>query len=280
MLRDRIERELMKAVRILPADCEVLIRKAYGSECNEAGRKVLSHIIENIRIAGAGALPLCQDCGMFYCYVFLSENCRIPLSVLENEINAGCAGAALKAYYRKSVVSDPVYERNNTGTNLPVIINWETCTGNETTIAFLLKGFGSENCSSVRMLRPTDGEDGVVSAVLDMVMAAGGKPCPPMFLGVGIGGTMDKAALLSKKALFRQAGEHNGDERYAKLETRLLDEINRLDIGPGGLGGCNTCLSVAVEQYPTHIAGLPVALSVNCWADRKAFIKIKDGEAV
>lgn len=280
MLRDRIEKELMKAVRILPPDCEALIRKAYEREENVYARKVLSHIIENIRIAGEGKLPLCQDCGMFYCYVTLAENCRIPLSILENEINLGCAGAAQKAFYRRSVVDDPVYDRNNTGTNLPVIINWERGRGDETEIAFLLKGFGSENCSSVRMIRPTDGEEGVVSAVLDMVRAAGGKPCPPMFLGVGIGGTMDKAAILSKKALIRKADEHNKDERYMRLEERLLSEVNGLGIGAGGLGGNNTCLSVAIETYPTHIAGLPVALSVNCWADRKAFISIMDEEVL
>lgn len=274
----RIRSELEKAVRILPQDCENLIRKAYEKEVSLYGRTVLKNIILNIDKARASSVPLCQDCGMFWCLVRLPAGRSIDVSELEKAVNEGALAAAESAFYRRSVVAEPVFSRLNTNTNLPVVIQWEMNTSDELEIDFLLKGFGSENCSQVRMLRPTDGEDGVIDAVVDMVSQAGGKPCPPMFLGVGIGGTMDKAALLSKKALLRQAGKSHPDERYARLEKELFRRINALDIGPGGLGGVFSCLSVAVETFPTHIAGLPVALSVNCWADRKAHIAIRGDE--
>lgn len=274
----RIRSELEKAVRILPQDCESLIRKAYEKEVSPYGRTVLKNIILNIDKARASLVPLCQDCGMFWCLVRLPAGRCVDVSMIEKAVNEGALAAAESAFYRRSVVAEPVFSRQNTNTNLPVVIHWEMNTSDELEIDFLLKGFGSENCSQVRMLRPTDGEDGVIDAVVDMVSQAGGKPCPPMFLGVGIGGTMDKAALLSKKALLRQAGKSHPDERYAGLEKELFRRINALDIGPGGLGGAFSCLSVAIETFPTHIAGLPVALSVNCWADRKAHIAIRGDE--
>lgn len=277
-LQQRIEEALCSAVRTLPAQCEALIRKACDDERSTAGRSVLSAIVRNIDMASSSTLPLCQDCGMFLCFVEVGRDSHADVGRLEGIIIDACMSAAHRAYYRSSVVAEPVYDRVNTGDNLPPVIHWEVVEGGSVRISFLLKGFGSENCSSVRMIRPTDGEEGVVGAVLDMVRAAGGKPCPPMFLGVGIGGTMDKAAVLSKKALLREAASRHQDERYARLEERLLDEVNRLGIGPGGLGGDHTCLSVCIETYPTHIAGLPVALSVNCWAERKAVIEVTGGE--
>lgn len=276
MLQKQLEEELGKAVRILPPDVEALIRSALENERSVEGRMVLSRIVENIDLAKKGNVPLCQDCGMFLCLVQTGRDVKTPLGEIERQIVEACMNASRDAWYRKSVVCEPVYERINTKDNMPPVIIWEAMDGNRVTVDVLLKGFGSENCSSVRMIRPTDGEDGVVNAVLDMVRQAGGKPCPPMFLGVGLGGTMDKAAALSKKALARPAGSRNHDGRYARLEERLLESVNRLGIGPGGLGGGFTCLSVAVEQYPTHIAGLPVALSVNCWADRRAHVEVFD----
>ena len=208
---------------------------------------------------------------MFWCLASVGRESRCRLGHLENIIVSACARAAADGYYRKSVVSDPVYSRTNTGTNLPPVIDYETVDGDGVTLRFLLKGFGSENCSSVRMLNPTAGERGVVDAVVEMMEKAGGKPCPPVFLGVGIGGTMDRAAFLSKKAFFFSDGN-------SALEQKLLARINQLGIGAGGLGGDNTALSVSVLSSPTHIAGLPVALTVNCWADRKCEIRIEEEE--
>ena len=277
-LAKRIEEALCRAVRILPDDVETALREAYERESGPHGRTALKYILEDIAIAKDSQLPLCQDCGMFLAIVSVGRSSHADMAALENAIVEGCRNAALKAYYRRSVVTEPVYARANSGDNLPPVVHWELVDGDDVTISFLLKGFGSENCSAVRMLRPTEGEDGVVSAVLDMVRQAGGKPCPPMFLGLGIGGTMDKAAFLSKKALLRPVGTHHPDRRYAALEERLMAEINSLGIGPGGLGGVNSCLEVAIETAPTHIAGLPVALSVNCWAERRAFVTLKGGE--
>ena len=274
----RIEKALMDAVRILPDDCRALIAAAFERETSPAGRKALEYILKNIAIAENSMLPLCQDCGLSYAFVELGRESSIRPAAIERAVNEAALNAAQKAFYRKSCVNDPVYDRINTGTDLPVIFDWQLRDGKGASVSFLLKGFGSENCSSVRMIRPTDGEDGVVAAVLDIVRAAGGKPCPPMFLGIGIGATMDKAAVLSKKALVRPADRPNSDQRYAALEKRILDEVNCLGIGPGGLGGINTCLAAAVEYLPTHIAGLPVAVSINCWADRKAFIEIEEGQ--
>ena len=189
-LQQRIEEALCSAVRTLPAQCEALIRKACDDERSTAGRSVLSAIVRNIDMASSSTLPLCQDCGMFLCFVEVGRDSHADVGRLEGIIIDACRRAAHRACYRNSVVAEPVYDRVNTGDNLPPVIHWEVVEGDCIRISFLLKGFGSENCSSVRMIRPTDGEEGVVGAVLDMVRAAGGKPCPPMFLGVGIGGTM------------------------------------------------------------------------------------------
>lgn len=273
-LYEKLLEELKRAVRILPPDVEALIMSARSREESVLGRMVLDRIAENISAARSGPVPLCQDCGMFHALVRVGRSCPYSMAEIGDEITRACRDAAEAAWYRRSTVSDPVYDRVNTGDNLPVVFNWELVDGTSVTADILLKGFGSENCSSVRMLRPTDGEDGVIGAVLDMVRVAGGKPCPPMFLGIGIGGTMDKAAMLSKKALVREAGSRHPDPRYAKLEETILERVNSLGIGPGGLGGCCSALSVAVETCHTHIAGLPVALSVNCWADRKAHVEV------
>ncbi len=276
-LHKSIENALSSAVRVLPEDVERVIRRALKSESDPKGRLVLEKIVQNIEVAGSTALPLCQDCGMFYVWVEIGKRAKCNLPLLEREIVKGCRDAARRAFYRKSVVLDPIYERPNSKTNLPPVINYELVNGDDIVIHFLLKGFGSENCSSVRMINPTAGEEGVVAAVIEMMKKAGGKPCPPCFLGVGVGGTMDRAALLSKKALLRKAGQGNRNPKYRALEKRLFEEINKLGIGAGGLGGDTTCLSLAVEYAPTHIAGLPVALSVNCWADRKASVRVLGG---
>ena len=269
-LEDQISEALKKAIRVLPPEVEDLIRGAYESERGEGGRLALDAIIRNIEASGKSGLPLCQDTGLIWCIAEIGRDSHTDIAALESLILAGAEKGAAEGYFRKSSVEDPIYTRRNTLTNMPPVINYALVDGSDVTLRFLMKGFGSENCSSVRMLNPTAGEDGVVSAVVDMMKCAGGKPCPPVFLGIGVGSTMDGAALLSKRAFFR-------GEKESSLEMRIKDEVNKLSIGPGGLGGDNTCLSVQLLEAPTHIAGLPVALTVNCWADRKATLVIEGG---
>ncbi len=268
---DRMAEALIKAIRRLSNDVEALILKACENESGRGGALALDAIRRNIECAERTSLPLCQDTGMFWCLASVGRESRCTIGAIESLVSSACAKASEEGFYRKSVVSDPIYRRINTGTNLPPVINYESAEGTGVTLRFLLKGFGSENCSSVRMLNPTAGEDGVVAAVCKMMEKAGGKPCPPVFLGVGVGGTMDRAAFLSKKAFFFSDGNK-------ALEEKMLSRINRLGIGAGGLGGDNTALSVSVLSAPTHIAGLPVALTVNCWADRKCEVYISEDE--
>ena len=272
-LEEEIKDKVIEASRKLNPDVYEKLKKAYEREDGEEGRIVLKAILDNIGIASKTGLPLCQDTGMFWVLVSYASSSPYSLNELLDAVKSALEKAAEEGYFRKSIVSEPVFDRLNTKSNLPAVINIELIEGDVSTVDVLLKGFGSENCSAVRMLNPTAGKDGVVSAVLEMVKAAGGKPCPPMFLGIGIGGSLDRAALLSKKALIAKR-EHD-DERYDELEEEILEKVNTLGIGAGGLGGKNTALEVNIEYDGTHIAGLPVALSVSCWADRKAHIEVR-----
>lgn len=272
-LEEEIKDKVIEASRKLSPDVYEKLKKAYEREDGEEGRIVLKAILDNIGIASKTGLPLCQDTGMFWVLVSYASSSLYSLNELVDAVKSALEKAAEEGYFRKSIVSEPVFDRLNTKSNLPAVINIELIEGDVSTVDVLLKGFGSENCSAVRMLNPTAGKEGVVSAVLEMVKAAGGKPCPPMFLGIGIGGSLDRAALLSKKALIAKR-EHD-DERYDELEEEILEKVNTLGIGAGGLGGKNTALEVNIEYEGTHIAGLPVALSVSCWADRKAHIEVR-----
>ena len=265
----RVKDSLVEAARILPEDIE----KAILSAVPEGGKaeSVMNAIKENLEISRKTGLPMCQDTGGFWCLASIGRDSDVRLSDIEHLILRGAEEASREGYFRKSIVTDPVRSRKNTGNNLPPFIFYELDDGDAVELSFLLKGFGSENCSSIRMLNPTAGEDGVVNAVVQMMQNAGGKPCPPVFLGVGIGGTMDRAAFLSKKAFFRPSDD-------TSLSSRILSAVNELGIGPGGLGGNPTALCVSVLTEPTHIAGLPVALTVNCWAERKAVIRFERGE--
>lgn len=265
----KVRDSLIAAARILPDDVEKAILSAEPAG-GKAG-SVLSAIRKNLDISRRTGLPMCQDTGVFWCLVTIGRNSGVSLPAIETLIYKGCEEAARDGYFRKSVVEHPYGRRNNTSTNLPPFIYYELDDGDFVEISFLLKGFGSENCSSIRMLNPTAGVDGVVNAVIDMMKAAGGKPCPPVFLGVGIGGTMDRAAFLSKKAFFRDSEDN-------ELSSRILNEVNKLGIGPGGLGGEPTALGVSILSEPTHIAGLPVALTINCWAERRAVVRFERGE--
>ena len=283
-LSRKISEALQEAVVRLPEDVLYCIKKgreeeaAYASDvASKTSLAVFDAILQNLDIADKKSLPMCQDTGMFAVFVDLGRACPILPAKIEKAINEGCLSAVEKAYYRRSVVTDPVFTRKNTQNNLPPIIYWNLVDGEGLTIRILLKGFGSENCSSVRMLNPTGGPKAVIDAVCDVVRLAGGKPCPPIFIGVGIGGTMERSAYLSKRALLKDARTSHPDPSYAKLEGDILSAVQELRIGGGGFGGRVTALHVAIEEEPTHIAGMPVSVSINCWADRKAEI-VWEGE--
>ena len=229
---------------------------------------ILGRIIENDRLAAEQGVPMCQDTGMAVFRVQLGQDVHITGGSLEDAIQEGVRRGYREGYLRRSVVADPVFCRENTGDNTPAIIYYELTAGDGLTLTFAPKGFGSENMSAVKMLRPADGVEGVKSFVLDTVRHAGPNPCPPIVVGVGIGGTFDKAAFLAKKALMRPLDVRSEKPLYAKLEAELLEEINALGIGPQGFGGGTTALAVNVESFPTHIAGLPVAVNINCHVTR------------
>lgn len=258
--------ETMSATKLLGPDDP---RKARY----EASLEVLEMIRENLAIADATDLPMCQDTGMVVAFVEMGPEVELSMQEVGEALDSGIALAVHDGYFRNSVVSDPVFDRVNTRTNLPAVVHWFPKERGGLTIRMMLKGFGSENCSALAMLNPTAGVETVVSTILEMVRNAGGKPCPPIVLGVGLGGTAERALLLSKKALLREVGSANVDPRYAKLEQQLLESIQDLHIGPGGFGGPLTALAVAVEYEPTHIAGLPVGVSISCWADRTAVVQ-------
>ncbi len=274
--RDAVEKALYTAVlkmnRELPADVLLALQKAtQQADENRPGKNVLNAVCENLEIAKASGLPLCQDTGMVLCYIEMGKQVFAP--ELEQLIEQAVGRAYADGPFRKSTVLDPLKQRKNPGTNMPVFFHYERSDGPELKIHLLAKGFGSENCSKSFMLNPTAGRQAVIQAVVDTMKTAGGKPCPPVVLGVGIGGTLDIAARISKKALCRSLDDHHPDPWYAQLEHELLEAINALDIGPGGLGGGATALGVKIETASTHIAGLPVAVSVNCWADRRTTIE-------
>ncbi len=238
----------------------------------KASLEVLEMIQENLRLADSHGLPMCQDTGMIVAFIEIGPDVPLSMQAIERALLAGAKEAVQAGSFRNSVVTEPVYDRVNTGTNLPPVIHWFPKETPGLTISMLLKGFGSENCSALTMLNPTAGHAGVVEAVVEMVRSSGGKPCPPIVVGIGLGGTAERAALLSKRALLREVGVSHTDSRYAQLESDIFDAIQTLHIGPGGFGGPLTALAVALEYEETHIAGLPVAVSISCWADRKASI--------
>ena len=260
---------VIEASRKLPLDAVKALEKAYEEEEGNS-KVVLKAILDDLDLAGSLEIPLCQDTGMMWCWAEIGRNARVDIVKLEKLIETSLAKAFKKGLFRTSVVRDVMGERNNTGDNLPPVINYSLTSGSDITLHFLLKGFGSANCSSLTMLNPTAGKEGVIEAVVDTMKKAGAKPCPPVFLGVGVGGTMDKAALISKEAFFIRRKE-------SSLEKEIRERINAQGSGPGGLGGRNTCMRVYLKEECTHIAGLPVAVTVNCWAERKTEVVLKGG---
>ncbi|WP_018247887.1 fumarate hydratase [Orenia marismortui] len=237
-------------------------------EDSEVAKEILKQLSKNAEIAKEDQVPICQDTGMAVIFLELGQDLRVVEGDLYQAINEGVSQGYKEGYLRKSIVDDPLIERKNTEDNTPAVIHTEIVSGDKLKITVAPKGFGSENMSQLKMLRPTDGIEGLKDFVLEVVREAGPNPCPPIIVGVGIGGTVEKAALLAKKSLLRPVGIHNDDQKFKILEQQLLEEVNQLDIGPQGLGGITTALAVNIETYPTHIAGLPVVVNINCHVAR------------
>lgn len=244
------------------------LKKAQENESSPVGKNVLEQLIENHKIASSEEVPICQDTGMAVLFVEYGDHVAIDNGSFEDAVQEGVRQAYIDGYLRKSIVSDPVFDRINTRDNTPAVIYTSIVPGNKIHILAGCKGFGSENMSSVKMLTPSAGVEGVKKFIMDTVKYAGPNPCPPIVVGVGIGGTFEKAAMLSKKATLRPIDTHNPDPRYAALENELLDDINKMGFGPAGLGGSTTALGVNIETFPTHIAGMPVAVNICCHAAR------------
>ena len=238
------------------------------------GKEIISKIVENANIAKSDQVPICQDTGMTVVFMEIGQDVHLVGGNLEEAVNAGVAKGYTEGYLRKSVVGEPLFNRKNTTNNTPAILHITIVPGDKLKIKLAPKGFGSENKSSLKMLVPADGVEGVKKVVLDTVKLAGPNACPPMVIGVGIGGTMEKSTLLAKKALLRPLNKRNENPDYANLEAELLELINKTGIGPQGLGGTTTALAVNIEYFATHIAGLPVAVNVNCHATRHAEVEL------
>ena len=247
-------------------DVKALLHKAKQNEVSPFGKDILDQLLKNVDIAKKEQIPMCQDTGMAVFFLELGQDVHIVGGDLKKAIDEGVRQGYRDGYLRKSVL-DPL-TRINTNDNTPAILHTEIVPGDKLKISFAPKGFGSENMSAVKMLKPSDGIEGIKAFVVDTVERAGANPCPPIILGIGIGGTMEKAALLAKKALLKDAGGKSLDPYISELEDELLDLINKTGIGPQGLGGVNTALAVHILTYPTHIAGLPVAVNVQCHAAR------------
>jgi len=273
-IKRAVKKLCMDANYYLPQDVIDALRKGYEREVSPIGKDILKKILKNIEVAGKQKLPLCQDTGVAVFFIDLGQEVKIVGKSLEDAINEGVREGYSEGYLRKSMVADPLFDRTNTKDNTPCIMHIRIVRGNKLRIAFVPKGGGAENMSRVAMLKPADGVKGVKRFVIQTVEEAGPNPCPPLIVGVGIGGDFEEVSLLAKRALLRKIGQHNPDARYAELEDELLVEINRLGIGPQGLGGRITALAVNIEHFPCHIASLPVAVNLQCHAARHKEVEI------
>ena len=267
IITETLSEMCIEANHYLTPDMEKALDSAEKNEISPLGKQVLGQLKENLRIAGSDTIPICQDTGMAVVFAEVGQDVHITGGTLTDAINEGVRKGYTEGFLRKSVVGDPL-ERVNTGDNTPAVIHYDIVPGDGLKLTLAPKGFGSENMSRIFMLKPAEGIEGVKNAVLTAVNDAGPNACPPMVVGVGIGGTFEKAALLSKKALLRPAGEHSDIPYVKELEEELLTRINKSGIGPGGLGGRITAMAVNVLTYPTHIAGLPVAVNICCHVNR------------
>ena len=267
IITNNIKEMCIEANHFLSPDMKRVFEKAADEETSALGKQILGQLRENLEIAGTDMIPICQDTGMAVVFMKVGQDVHIEGGSLTDAINEGVRQGYVEGYLRKSVVRDPI-ERENTKDNTPAVIHYDIVPGDKIDITIAPKGFGSENMSRVFMLKPADGIEGVKDAVLTAVKDAGPNACPPMVVGVGIGGTFEKCALLAKKALTRDLDGERPSGYVRELEDELLEKINALGIGPGGLGGSKTALAVNVEAYPTHIAGLPVAVNICCHVNR------------
>lgn len=267
IITNNIKEMCIEANHFLSPDMKRVFEKAADEETSALGKQILGQLRENLEIAGTDMIPICQDTGMAVVFMKVGQDVHIEGGSLSDAINEGVRQGYVEGYLRKSVVKDPI-ERENTRDNTPAVIHYDIVPGDKLDITIAPKGFGSENMSRVFMLKPADGIEGVKDAVLTAVKDAGPNACPPMVVGVGIGGTFEKCVLLAKKALTRDLDGERPSGYVRELEDELLEKINALGIGPGGLGGSKTALAVNVETYPTHIAGLPVAVNICCHVNR------------
>lgn len=258
----------------LADDVYEAIVKGQKKEESPLGKNIFELLIKNANIAREENMPICQDTGMAVIFMEIGQDVHILGGNLEDAVNAGVAKGYTEGYLRKSVVGEPMFNRVNTKNNTPAILHTSIVPGDKIKIVLAPKGFGSENMSALKMFKPSDGVQAVKKFVVDTVIAAGSNPCPPIVLGIGVGGTMEKAALLAKKALTRSLDQRNSHPEYAALEQELLELVNNTGVGPQGLGGRVTALAVNIDYYPTHIAGMPVAINVNCHATRHAEIEL------
>lgn len=262
-----IKEMCIEANHFLSEDMSAAMKNAVQTEESPLGKQILNQLQENLQIAGEDMIPICQDTGMAVVFLEIGQDVHFEGGDLEDAVNEGIRRGYVDGYLRKSVVKDPIL-RENTKDNTPGIIHYKIVPGDQVKIKVAPKGFGSENMSRVFMLKPADGIEGVKEAVLTAVKDAGPNACPPMVVGVGIGGTFEKCALMAKEALTREVGSHSDIPYVKELEEELLERINKIGIGPGGLGGSTTALAVNVNTYPTHIAGLPVAVNICCHVNR------------
>ena len=262
-----IKEMCIEANHFLSEDMSAAMKNAVQTEESPLGKQILNQLQENLQIAGEDMIPICQDTGMAVAFLEIGQDVHLEGGSVEDAVNEGVRQGYVEGYLRKSVVKDPII-RENTKDNTPAVIHYSIAPGEKVRIKVAPKGFGSENMSRVFMLKPADGIEGVKNAVLTAVKDAGPNACPPLVVGVGVGGTFEKCALMAKEALTREVGTHSEIEWVKDLEEEILQKINNLGIGPGGLGGTTTALAVNVNTYPTHIAGLPVAINICCHVNR------------
>ena len=267
LITEEIKNMCIESNYILNSDIKSSIEKSILKEENSLSKSILESLIKNAEIAEEKSVPICQDTGMAVVFLKIGQDVHIVGKSLTDAVNEGVRQGYTEGYLRKSVVQDPI-RRGNSGDNTPAIIHTEITDGDRIEITVAPKGFGSENMSRIKMLKPSDGAEGLKDFIIDTVEKAGGNPCPPIVVGVGIGGTFEKCAYLAKKALLRDITIRNSDPFYEEMENELLEKINNLGIGPQGFGGNTTALSVNIETYPTHIAGMPVAVNISCHVTR------------
>lgn len=268
-ITDTVEMLCISANYNLNSDILEALEKGAENEVSDTGKSILSQLVDNAKKAAADGMAICQDTGMAVVFVEIGQEVHVTGGSITNAINEGVRRGYEKGFLRKSVVADPL-ERVNTGDNTPAVIHFDITEGDKLKIVVAPKGFGSENMSGLRMLKPSDGVEGVKNFIIETVEKAGPNPCPPIIVGVGIGGTMEKAALTAKKALLRPVDQRSTNEYICRLENEMLERVNKTGIGPAGLGGRLTALAVNIDVFPTHIAGLPVAVNMSCHVTRHA----------